>query len=196
MQGPAQPASINGIEFDVLISRTESLEATVPSYPTEKGYQVSDSIIVSPLSLEVTVFVTDTPVTWKQRFGERRSAKAVCDELKRLFFSKQLVTLRTSDETYTNMGITSISLPRTAENGKAYEIPIRLQEVPTTEAKTVAITVSYSRGGGSGSNAGTANTSATSSGASGGSTKTQSKEEGKKSSSILYGVASSVGLMK
>ena len=141
-------------------------------------------------------YITDTPVTWMNRFGGKRNAKAVVDELKRLFWAKQLVTLRTTDESYENMGITSLTVPKDADSGNAYEISMTLKEVPTTESKTVAVTVSYSRGGGSGTNAGTASTSATASGKSGGSSDAKSKEEGKSSASILYGVANAAGLFK
>lgn len=196
MSAATQPASIEGIEFDALVSLSESYEADVPEYPTEKGYSVSDSIITHPRTLDVMAYITDTPVTWKQRFGGRRNARAVVDELKRLFWAKQLVTFRTAEDTYENMGITSLTVPKDADSGNAYEIALTLKEVTTTEAKMVAVTASYPRGGATGTNAGTANTSATVAGKGGGSTTAQSKEEGQASASILYGMANSIGLFK
>lgn len=187
-----QPASIDDIEFDVLISHSKTLEATVPTYPTEDGYSVTDSIIVGAKAIEATVFITDTPVTWKSRFGGR-TAISVIEALEELFFERKLVTFRTMDCTYTDMAITSITIPKTAEAGNSYEISIRLQEVTVTTATTVTISDSYSRGGETGTNAGTASTSATSSGSAGSSAE-DSAAEGESSASILYGIASTAGL--
>lgn len=69
MAKATQPVSINGLEFDALISESRTLEATVPEYSVETGFSVSDSIILSPEKMEMTLFVTNTPVTWYQRHG-------------------------------------------------------------------------------------------------------------------------------
>ena len=45
-----QPVSIWGIEFDALVDETKSLSATVPAYPVESGFPVSDTIILDPIS--------------------------------------------------------------------------------------------------------------------------------------------------
>ena len=50
MSRAKMPASINGIEFDVLIGQSESYQADAPEYPTEEGYSVSDSIILKATS--------------------------------------------------------------------------------------------------------------------------------------------------
>ena len=69
MAKATQPVSINGLEFDALISESRTLEATVPEYSVETGFSVSDSIILSPEKMEMTLFVTNTPVTWYRRHG-------------------------------------------------------------------------------------------------------------------------------
>lgn len=189
------PASINGVEFDVLIGQSESYQADAPEYPTEEGYSVSDSIILKATPLDITVFISNTPVTWQQRFGKTRNAAAVVEELKRLYFARELVTFRTTDGSWPNMAIVSMNISKSAETGYAYEIPIQLKQVRVTSAKTVTVTISFPRGGATGTNAGTASTSATASGKNSGSKK-ESKEEGKKTSSILYGLADTVGLFK
>lgn len=187
-----RPASINGIEFDVLINQTLTLEADIPEYPTEKGYSVEDTIILKPLLIDITVFLTDTPVSWSRRFGKNTNRiKTVTEELKRLYFNKLPVTFSTSDGTWRNMGITSITIPKTAESGYACEIPIKLKQIRVTEAKTVAIQVSYSKSGESGTNAGTAKTkNATTS-----TKKEDQKKDSKKTASILYGLADTAKLI-
>lgn len=61
-----QPVSVDDIEFDALIDSEEGYEADVPEYPTEKGFSVSDSIVLKADTLNMTLYVTDTPVTWRE----------------------------------------------------------------------------------------------------------------------------------
>lgn len=90
------------------------------------------------------------------------------------------------------MAIVGLTISKSKDVGYAYEIPISLKQVRVTTAQTVAVSISYSRGGATGTNAGTANTSNTAQSKSG--STAQSKKEGKEASSILYGLASSTGL--
>ena len=41
-----QPVSVDDIEFDALIDSEEGYEADVPEYPTERGFSVSDTIVL------------------------------------------------------------------------------------------------------------------------------------------------------
>ena len=41
-----QPVCVDDIEFDALIDSEEGYEADVPEYPTEKGFSVSDTIVL------------------------------------------------------------------------------------------------------------------------------------------------------
>ena len=87
-----QPVSIDGIEFDALIDQSIDYSAEVPEYPTEEGFSVSDTIVLKPETISMTLFVTDTPVTWKQRFGSgsgssRQVAVTSAASVSRLFTS-------------------------------------------------------------------------------------------------------------
>lgn len=198
-----QPASVGGIEFDALIESVEGYEAEVPEYPTEKGFSVSDTIVLKPDSLNMTLFVTDTPVTWKNRLGSGPGkTEAVVKRLKELYFRKQPVEVVTSDSVYSNMAITSLSIRKSAEVGYAREIPISFKKIIVTESKTVSIPASYGKSGKTGASGGTANTSSSSGGSggsSGGSRPASSSGGGSggksKSGSILYGVANNFGLL-
>ena len=115
-----QPVSINGIEFDALIAENLTLEATVPQYTVEDGFMVSDAIIRSPEALSMTLFVTDSPVTWAGRHspGPGR-CEQICDQLESLFFKGETVTVVTSSKTYTDMAIENLSIGKSAEIGYA-----------------------------------------------------------------------------
>ena len=121
-----QPVSINGLEFDALIDESRTLEATVPEYSVESGFSVSDSVILNPEKLSMTLFVTNTPVTWYRRHGASPTrVDNVVKQLEELYFAKEPVTIVTSDATYTSMAIESITISKSLEIGYARQIPGR-----------------------------------------------------------------------
>ena len=201
-----QPVSVDGIEFDALMSSTEAYDATVPEYSVETGFAVSDTIILSPETLDMTLLVSNRPVTWAKRFGNSGDRVAeVVKRLKSLYFQKKLITVTTSSETYTDMAILSLSIPKTNAMMEAMEIPIKFKKVRVTATKTATIPDSYGKSGASAASAGTASTSKGSSGGGSGSGSSSgsgsnsgvgSSGGGNKSGSILYSAAAGMGLMK
>lgn len=198
-----QPVSINGIEFDALINQSESYEAQVPAYPVESGHEVVDDIITSSLVLSMTLYLTDTPVSWRTRHQETGRIEIVEARLRELFFERQPVTVTTTDATYENMAITAISFSKSAEVGYAREIPITMAQISVTETQTATIPDSYGKSGSTKSSAGPANTSSGSSGSSGSGTSGRKGSSGSASGSdksdgggsILYNLANSMGLL-
>ena len=188
MSKARQPVSVDGIEFDALISESRSYEATVPEYAVESGVSVSDDVILGSEKLDMTLYLTDTPVTWREHAGRGR-VEAVIQQLEELYYAKSPVTVVTSEKTFTSMAITSMTISKTVENGYAREIPISFQKIRITSARTATIPSSYGRSGKTQAAAGTANTSSGSSGS-----KSSSGSKGSKSS-ILYGAAKSIGLI-
>ena len=196
MSKARQPVSVAGIEFDALISESRSYEATVPEYAVESGVSVSDDIILGSEKLDMTLYLTDTPVTWRGHAGRGR-VEAVVQQLEELYYSKSPVTVVTSEKTFTSMAITSMTISKTFENGYAREIPISLQKIRITSAKTTSIPASYGRSGKTQAAAGTANTSNgnAGSGGSGSGSGTGSSSGSGSKSSILYGAAKGMGLL-
>jgi uncharacterized membrane protein YgcG len=201
-----QPVSINGLEFDALIDESRTLEATVPEYSVESGFSVSDSVILNPEKLSMTLFVTNTPVTWYRRHGASPTrVDNVVKQLEELYFAKEPVTIVTSDATYTSMAIESITISKSLEIGYARQIPISFKKIRVTTAKTTTIPDSYGKSGATAASAGTASTSTGSSGGGSGSGSGSgggssgaggsSGSNGNSKSSILYNAASSIGLI-
>ena len=190
MSRARQPVSIDGINFDALISETQSFEADVPSYPTEAGFEISDTIILKPLSLSMTLYLTNTPVTWKAQNGVSQSrVQDVLKRLKELYFKKIPVTVSTTDQIFRNMAIQSIELTKSVEAGTSREIPISFREIRITESETTTIPDSYGKSGVTGANAGTASTAVNSV------QVDSSAEESGSKGSILHGIASGTGLL-
>lgn len=155
-----EPVSINGLEFDALIGEDRSLEATVPEYAVEEGYSVTDAIILETEPLNMTLFVTDTPVTWAERHGSGFGrTEDVIKQLEEIYLDRKPVTIKTTDKVYENMAIENIAISKTIETGYSREIPISFRKIRIVKARTTTIPASYGKSGKTGANAGTANTS-------------------------------------
>lgn len=205
-----KPVSIWGIEFDALINETKTLSATIPAYPVEEGFPVSDTIILDPVSIQMTLYVSNTPVTWLYRHGSSADrVNKICDLLEQKWLAKQPAKIVTTDAIYKDMGITSISIRKSNDIGYAREISISAQKIRITRQKTVKIPSYVLKSGETKANAGTASTSTSSSksstgsgnGGTGGAGSGGASDGGKGSSgarkgqSILYGAASGLGLI-
>jgi hypothetical protein len=159
MPKATQPVSVDGIEFDALIEESREYTADIPDYPTEEGFDVSDTIILHPMALNMTLYLTDTPVTWRARHGTIPGrSETVIERLEQAYAKRQLITVVTTKKTYKNMGITSFQITRSKDIGYAYEIPLSLKEVRVTQTKMVSIPAEYGKSGATGTSAGNAGT--------------------------------------
>lgn len=192
-----QPVSVDDIEFDALIDSEEGYEADVPEYPTEKGFSVSDTIVLKADTLNMTLYVTDTPVTWRERTGSGPGkTEGVVRRLKDLYFAKKILEVTTTDCVYSNMVITSMNIKKSVEVGYAREIPITFKKITVTASTTTQIPDSYGKSGATGKSAGTASTKAASTtSAASGSSSSGSGSDSKSGGSVLYNAASSFGLL-
>ena len=193
-----QPVSVDDIEFDAMIDSEEGYEADVPEYPTEKGFSVSDTIVLKADTLNMTLYVTDTPVTWRERTGSGPGkTEGVVRRLKDLYFAKKILEVTTTDCVYSNMVITSMNIKKSVEVGYAREIPIAFKKIEVTETATAEIPASYGKSGKTAKAAGKASTTAAStagSSSSGGSSASGSSSSSSRGS-VLYNAASSFGLL-
>lgn len=193
-----QPVSVDDIEFDALIDSEEGYEADVPEYPTEKGFSVSDTIVLKADTLNMTLYVTDTPVTWRERTGSGPGkTEGVVRRLKDLYFAKKVLEVTTTDCVYSNMVIISMNIKKSVEVGYAREIPIAFKKIEMTETATAEIPASYGKSGKTAKAAGKASTTAAStagSSSSGGSSASGSSSSSSRGS-VLYNAASSFGLL-
>lgn len=199
-----QPVSIWGIEFDALVDETKTLSSTVPAYPVENGFPVSDTIILDPISISMTLYVSNTPVTWLYRHGSSTDrVNKICELIEQKWLEKELAKIVTSDTIYTDMGITSISIKKSKEIGYAREISISAQKIRITSRETTEVPDYILKSGKTKSNSGTASTSNASEKASAGSSESANTggsgggpgSDAKKGRSILYGVADGLGFI-
>ncbi len=180
-----QPLSINGIEFDALLSENKTYSSEVPDYAVESGYSVSDNISIKPMELEITGHLTNTPVTWASHGTGR--VEGVVAQLENLYHSKQLVTVVTSTDVYNDMAIMSLSVPKDESNKTSRDVRMTLKKITIVSAQSTTIPAAYIRGGDTGANAETSGTgSKGSASASGSGSSGSEKKESEGKASILY----------
>lgn len=158
---PKQPVSLNGIEFDAIIDGTQIYSASVPEYPIDAGYSVSDNAALDAATLEMTLYVTATPVTWLHRHGvgEYR-IQSICNQITDLYASREFITVVTADKVYSNMVIENLEIKHSPEIGYAREISVTMKQVTVTAASVTLVPAEYLRSGTSMQSVGSASNSA------------------------------------
>ena len=158
-----KPCSVWGIEFDAMIEEQRNYSASIPSYPIEDGFNISDTIINEPLVLQLTLYVSNTPVTFLYRHKNTKNrVTKICEQIEKKWLSKELTKIVTSDAIYKDMGITSISIKKSAEIGYAREISVTARKVYKTSRKVSKIPKHILKAGKSMAKAGKASVSKTS----------------------------------
>jgi len=196
MTRPTEPVSIDGLTFDALIDSDENWDADVPVFPVETGFEVSDTIILRAITLNMRIYLTNTPVTWRRLHGSGpHRIQEVLDRLRQIYLRKEPITVNTGDADYEDMAIVNITLPKNIAVGMAREIPISFQQIRTVEAATTTVPASLGRGGATGTNAGTANTDARPPAPAGGNNNAASPANDGSRGSILYNLAGNTGLL-
>lgn len=119
---------IYSASFDALIDAQEDYTVQTPNFPIDDDFDTSLSTVNKQLTINLNLFLTETPVTWTSYFGER-NIEIVKERLKMLFFEHLPVRIITKDETYTNMAIKAMSFKRSTEIGFAYEVSLDCVQV-------------------------------------------------------------------
>lgn len=146
-----------------MISEDRSYTATIPEFPVEDGFSVSDTIILQPLERSFTLLIAAAPATFYYRHGSDRSrVEQICNQLEELWLDKKLVKIVTPTDILTSMGITSLVIKRTTELGYSREVDISVKKVFVTEKQTVSIPASVPQSGATAAQAGKAKTSTSS----------------------------------
>jgi hypothetical protein len=114
------------IYFDVLLERKADYDSEVTSNPTETGFAISDHVIKKPNKLNITALFTPTPVTWAEYQGGPNENRLLELEqkIKAMRDAGETITVTTPDNIYSDMVLTSISLPR---DNKGYSITANLE---------------------------------------------------------------------
>jgi len=122
---------IGSLVIDAFISETHSRSNAISVYPVENGSDISDHIQEQPKSLSVTGMIS--PV----KDGSNIVSSFL--ELDKIMKSKEVLTVVSGLKVYTNMIITSLVIPRTAQNGASLNFSATMNEIRVVSSQAVTI---------------------------------------------------------
>lgn len=155
--------SILSLQFGIILEEDHTLESTITEHPVEVGSPISDHIqkqmrkgslkaLVSNHSI-IRGFTPQPPPTEPGRianyaakftrpeYRQRNVAANAFALLKALWEAEQLVTITCVMDTYTNIGISNISVHRNGDSGSAIEFDLNFQEVRTVKIGTKVVSI-------------------------------------------------------
>lgn len=158
-------AEIDEIIVDASISEQHNSEVEVTDHDVEEGSPISDHARVKPVTLTMEALITNTPINRGQALrivesngiqfqtpnqseqlrGVAGYAEQSFAKLETLRDSVKLITVITALKTYSNMILTSLSVPRNASIGEALRFTatfksVRLVKNQTTQTKVTKTT--------------------------------------------------------
>lgn len=141
-------ASINGYEIDAIVTEDHSFDSDVTDLPVETGADITDNARAKPIMISLDCVVSDTPIG---RMVDVRNTETADDDAELQFLpsddayyrmiairnAREPVTLETSLGVFPNMMMTSMVVPRNAQNGEALRFRVTFKEIRlVTNART------------------------------------------------------------
>jgi len=135
------------IPLDASIQENHVYQALVTSNPVEQGSDVTDNVTINPVVLNMTGFITDTPVKFLQgaqqllssTSGSGSISSSAHDDLIFIFEKKQPFTVVTGLKTYANMIMRRLTFPRNATTGKSIRFEAELIQITFATFQTEAL---------------------------------------------------------
>jgi len=121
----ARKGAIGSLVIETTISETYSFSSTATKFPIEDGSMVSDHIVLDPEKIKITGFISNTPLD----ADPDNYAQQAFEQLYTMWQAKELVDVDTKYVVYTDMCITSVSVPRTVQTGQAIQFDVELQKI-------------------------------------------------------------------
>lgn len=128
----------NGIIIECLLSEEHAINVDTTDHPVERGYNITDHRRVRPRALKLTGIVSNYPVKWfASAGGAKNYVVNAWDMFKKWRDRGDLVNITTSLETYENMLITDVTVPRDAKRGNSLEFTVSAKELRIVESEEV-----------------------------------------------------------
>jgi hypothetical protein len=142
---PKQKVQLGSVVLDTAVTEHHGVSVEVTKHPVEDGASVSDHRRVQPRSVTIEGVISNTPIpepsapkitqsfrnqffTSQSTYDPKRASNAYLDLLA-LANSNDLVTLITTMETYKNMTLTQLDVPRDAKTGEAVKFTASFLEI-------------------------------------------------------------------
>lgn len=126
------------IELDASIDEIHVASNEVSRFPVEVGADITDHVRRQPYELTIRGIVTDHPIGLTTFVGTAGRSIEAYGKALLMAAEGQLITVVTTLNTYDDMVIESLEVPRNSQRGYAVEMNIRLREVMTAEVAQAA----------------------------------------------------------
>lgn len=146
--------SIGGIVIDAFISENYSFPNEATEIPLENGVTITDHVFNKPDEIKIEGFVgvfefeenvtaNDAQLEYlnKAKPDRKERVRFYYNELLRLRNERQPITLVTGLDTYSDMIIMTLDIPRDVETGADLNFTMTLKKLPIIQSETVAINV-------------------------------------------------------
>ena len=150
-KGQGLTAKVGAVSFDLIISEEHSLEANICSHPVQNGDPITDHIQPQLPRGRVTVLVTNysikygaggPPSTANAWDASTSRAHEAWQVFKGIFQQRQLVTLVTVLETYTDVALSHVSAPRDSGTGDCLIFDVQFQQIKQVQLRTTQLPAS------------------------------------------------------
>jgi len=138
--------SVGAIKFDLILAESHSFENSVTSHALQDGTVISDHIynklqtgtlkgmvsnysIIKNFGILTGVFNETSLMSLSNPFGIPNKMKNTYDAFKKLWQSRELVTIVTMLQSYTDVAITSINIDRDGDSGHSQTFEVSFQQI-------------------------------------------------------------------
>ena len=129
--------SVGSIPLDLIIDEGYNFSSEISQYNIEEGSEISDHIRKLLFQGTLTARISNFSLGQSQIFSNR--AQEAYNSLKDIWNNQELVDIVMIYDVFNNVGITSISTPRSAGMGESIEFSISFQEVNQVSLQEIII---------------------------------------------------------
>lgn len=142
---------VAGIVVDATVSEEHLTSCELTENPVEDGAKVTDHVQIKPAQLTIEGVISDSPLGYaiigniqntvrniQTLFGKQSRSIDAYNDLISLQKSRRPFTVITNLKRYTNMIITELSVPRTAETGKSIHFRAVMKEIRIVSSQTAS----------------------------------------------------------
>lgn len=128
-----RPNTVGGIELDVTLEEVHGRSAGITDHPIESGSMIQDHITNMPRMLQMTGFVTNSPVAFFSVFEAAERVQGTFDALEELYDSRQPFTVISGFRVYENMAFESLDMPRNREGALRFSAQMKQLTIVRSE---------------------------------------------------------------
>lgn len=133
------------IDLDVTMDEVHEWQNDVTTNPVETGSPIADHIQIMPDKLRITGMISDSSISdavIKQFSGIDNGqfltrVQTAFDLLRKLKDDRKLITVYTKHKVYTDMALTSLSIPRNNQTGDSIQFSIEFVNIRIVNTQTV-----------------------------------------------------------